>query len=150
MNAHICLVTTTKPNFLSVVKVYYMQLLLFFMVLLRRIYLKALDYHIVLLGFLNLKDLMDDSSMLELVLKFGFAELTMECFPSVADDIWRNLFILIPGEPLSKTLQMDKLHGSTAFAWRNKWIDFVILIREADSAHEVGGLLIINIRAIIH
>ena len=128
MDSNVCIVPTTKTDFFSVIEVYYVELLLFLVVLLRRIYLKALDDQIIFGRFYNFKNLVHYSVVLKLVFKLRFTKLTMESFPSIAGYMWGNLFILIPAEPLPKTFQVDILHGPRALTWGYERILFIILV----------------------
>lgn len=128
MNSHICIMATTKSNFFSVIKVYNMKLLLFFVVLLRRIYLKALNNHVIFGRLLDFKNLMDNSIVFKLIFKLSLTKLTMESFPSITGDMWCNLLVLVATEPLSKALQVDILHRTRALAWRNERILFGIFV----------------------
>ena len=128
MDSNVCIVPTPKTDFFSVIEVYYVELLLFLIVLLRRIYLKALNDQIIFGRFNNFKNLVHYSVVLKLVFKLRFTKLTMESFPSIAGYMWRNLFILIPTEPLPKTFQVDILHGPRALTRGYEGILFVILV----------------------
>ena len=100
VDTNICIVPTTKTDFFSIVEVYYVELFLFLVVLLRRIYLETLNDQIIFGRFNNFKNLVHYSIVFKLIFKLRFTKLTMESFPSIAGYMWRNLFILIPAEPL--------------------------------------------------
>ena len=110
MDSNVCIVTTTKTDFFSVVEVHYVELLLFLIVLLRRIYLKTLDDQIIFSRFYNFKNLVHYSVMFKLVFKLRFTKFTMKSFPSIAGYMRCYLFILIPAKPLPETFQVDILH----------------------------------------
>ena len=140
MDTNIGIVTTTQFYFINIVEIDYVQLLLFFVVIFRRIYLERLDHDVILLRFDYLKDLEGLFAIFVTILQFRFTELTVEGFPHISCDMHSDFLVLIPTQPLPEALQVDMRHGARALAWGDQRIILLLVIREANPTHSLVAL----------
>lgn len=101
MNSHICIVASSQPNLLSVVKVYDVKLFLSLVVLLGRVHLERLNNDVVFVRLVDLEYLMSFIIMSVVVFKLIFTELAVESFPGVAGHVRGYFLVLVSAQPLS-------------------------------------------------